>query len=326
MNRLLLLAVVLASTASAQVNKSQLTVWFPDGAAVKIHTKSTGARSPLSTSGSVSVGQSDAHRVVLDGSNSVLFAYDIEARKTGHEFRLRLKPVDQQKFRAQKWHTGRAPSGDVATLSAAREFPPLRAGDAVEVDILQNPSTGEKIQDVITISDERPPAPLGSEPPPGERFSLQAFRLDINGKTIRNSPGVWMRGRALMVHLPGLGEYYLGLQPSRDAHFLASGFVDRNILRFHAGSDLVEIVGKTNILPWAEYGTIWVHHDPESVKDRPQVEELRKKLAGLRQRYAATHPDVLALEKKIFEMSRAIEFHCSDDMEALLAGRKRKRE
>jgi hypothetical protein len=271
MNRKSMVILAVAAAAFAQTNSpSGLKVWFGDGTGLDIHTESTGANSPVSTSGSETVPAGrDFHRLIFDKQGALLLGYDIEARKAGQgTFTVRIKPVDTDKIKVGglgKWL-------DIPTLSGVREFPPLRTGDAVEVDILYHPVTGERIYDVLKVSGDRPPARVAAEPS-GERFSLENVRVAINGKTIVEERNTWMRGGGLMVYLPGRGESYLSLSPSPDFPLQPSGWIDHDILRFFAGNELVEIVGKSNMLQKSDYSTVWVYHMPElelvnRVKDR----------------------------------------------------------
>jgi hypothetical protein len=258
MNRKSMTLFAMVSAAFAQTN---MMVRFGDGTGLEIRTQSTGANLPVSTSGSNSVPAGyDFHRVVFDKQGALLLGYDIEARKAGQgTFTVRIKPVDTNKFMIGgngKWL-------DIPTVSGVREFPPLRVGDAVEVDILYHPVTGERIYDVLKVTGERPPARVAPEPA-GERFSLENMRVAINGKTIAEQRNIWMRGAGLMIYLPGRGESYLALSPSPDFPLQASGWIDHNILRFFAGNEMVEITGKSNMLQKSDFGTVWVYHIPES--------------------------------------------------------------
>ena len=58
--------------------------------------------------------------------------------------------------------------------------------------------------------------------------------------------------------------FYFSLAPSREFSFRPAAWADHNILRFHAGSELVEVAGKSNVLQESDYGTVWVYHVPES--------------------------------------------------------------
>ncbi len=277
----------LASVACAQTKwPNELTVWFPDGSGLEIHTQSTGVNSPLSTSGSINAGSANgSHRMVLDKQGKILFGYDIEAWKAGPgTFTIRIRPLDSKKFSVYSWYPRNKVAEEIPTLAGTRDFPLLRAGDAVEVDILYQPVTGEKIYDVLRVSSGQPPS---HTKPTGERFSLEDVRVVVNGKTITEERNTWMIGGGLMIYLPELGEFYFTLSPSPDFPFQASGWVDHNTLRFHAGNELVEVTAKSNVLQKLDYGTVWVYHDPESESRGPAT-------------------------------GRSVEFRCGDDVDSLI--------
>jgi hypothetical protein len=295
MNRESIVLLFLASAAFAQKEAPKFTVGFEDGTVIGFHTESSGANSLLSTSGSVEVAAGhEAYRFVLDKEDHVIFGYSIEARKLGQgKFAVRIKPLNQEKVHVESRFLQRRSTGDIPTLASARDFPPLRAGDAVQIDILYHPGTGEKLYDVLKVVGERPPSDRAPNHPAGELFSLREFRVDINGKTIQEPETIWMIGGGLSIYVPGRGDFYLGLSPCPGSiPCTASGWADHNVLRFHAGDELVEVVAKSNVLQNSDYRTIWVYHDPES-------------------------------EGRAAE-GRGVEFTCGDDMESLIRLRKQK--
>jgi hypothetical protein len=258
-----------------------------NGAAIALHTESSRANSPLSTSGSVVVGAFDgAHRIVLDKESKPVFAYDIELRKTAPgAVTLRIKPIDQQKVRTEDWYPKGKLTGDIPTLTGAREFPPLQIGDAVQVDILYNPGTNEKLWDVIRVVEgleehlqQRLKTPTG-------RFSFDRVKITIDGRMLYERRNSWMIGSAMKMVVPGHGEYYFLLEPTTDFPFQASGWVDHNVLRFKAAGESVEITGMSNLLQHAEFGTVWVYHVPEA---------------------------------KVARKAQSIDFTCADNMNQLL--------
>jgi hypothetical protein len=275
-------SMVFLAMAAAAFAQTNMKVRFGDGTGLEVHTESTGSNLPVSTSGSDVVPAGfDYHRVVFDKQGALLLGYDIEARKASQgTYTIRIKPVDTTKFKVGgngKWL-------DIPTVSGVREFPPLRMGDAVEVDILYNPATRERIYDVLKVAAEQPPARVASEP--SAEFSLENVRVAINGKTVAEQRNAWMRGAAVMIYLPGRGESYLALSPSPDYPLQAFGWIDHNILRFFAGGEMVEVTGKSNMLQKSDFGTVWVYHVPESESDRAR--------------------------------DRAVEFSCADKLEFLI--------
>jgi hypothetical protein len=97
--RLIVVAAYLTATASAQTKfDNGMEVRFGSGA-VHIHTESTLANSPLSTSGVVAIGEGDvSHRMVLGRQGKVVFAYDIWLSPVPNDRRactVRVTPADR---------------------------------------------------------------------------------------------------------------------------------------------------------------------------------------------------------------------------------------
>jgi hypothetical protein len=236
-----------------------------NGAGVAIHTESSASQSPLSTSGAVVVGDdSTSYRIVLDRDNKPLFAYELELRKGPlNTVRVTIKPADREKLHALDWLKGKL-AGDVPTIGAVRAFPPLRLGDEAQVDIMYNPRTGEKLSDVLRVTPEAQPAPKPGKVFTGPQFSWEGVKVAIDGKIVADRSGNWMIGEAIMMRVPGHGEYYMALQPPAGFPFQPSGRVDRNVLRFRADGEQVEITGRSNLLMKSETGTVWIYHVPEA--------------------------------------------------------------
>jgi hypothetical protein len=269
-------AALLASAAFGQTKwDNDLKVHFRDGALLAIHTESSARNSPLSTSGSVAVGKGDVStRVVLDKAGNPIFAYDIEAKKSPKGMiAMRIKPVDQEKLRKEKWGPPNMKlQGDVPTLATMRAFPLLGTGDSVQVDILYHPATGEKIWDVLTVIDEPLPGTVEAKRPAGNLFSFESVRVDLNGQMIHKPGNWWLIGEGIKMSVPQKGDYYLTLIPSTNFPYQPSGWVDHTVLRFKVGADQFEVTGKSNLLQKSEFGTVWVFHDPEPPANKTVVE------------------------------------------------------
>ncbi len=309
----LFLLPLFAAPLSAQ--SGGLNVRF-SGAAIDIRTVSTGPNLPLSTSGTTTVPDGQPfHRLVFssDPVDGVpLLGYDIEARPLGQgAYGLRIKPISNVKV------GGRGKWLEIPTLAAARDFPPLRAGDSVEVDILLNPATRERIYDVLTLAAVAPPPAA----PPAERFSLKSPRVSVAGISVREPREVWMTGAALGIDLPGEGRFYFSLAPPPGLPAQPAAWVDHNILRFHAGSDLVEISAESNVLDKSEFATVWVYSAPIGDTRR---EYLRDQLEAARKTYSPNHPTLRALEARLLALNarthmagESVEFICGDSVQSL---------
>ncbi len=276
MIRRLMFVPLVAWAAYSQTKTPDELKFSFNGAGVAIHTESSASQSPLSTSGAVVVGDdSSSYRIVVDRDNKPLFAYELELRKGPlNTIRVTIKPADQEKLHALDWLKGKV-VGDVPTIAAVRAFPPLRLGDEVHVDIMYNPRTGEKLSDVLRVTAEAQPAPKPGKVFTGAQFSWEGVKVAIDGKIVADRSGNWMIGEAIMMRVPGRGEYYMALQPPAGFPFQPSGWVDHNVLRFRADGEQVEITGRSNLLMKSETGMVWIYHVPEALaKERADAVDI----------------------------------------------------
>jgi hypothetical protein len=197
MIRDLILVPLAACAVYAQTKPSKdLQFWF-NGCGIGIHTESSAADSPLSTAGSISVADGKpAHRIVVDRRDRPLFAYDISLAKAPQGGVLvSIRPLDQAQFRSETWRPREEIPADIPTIAAARDFPALQPGDAVQIDIMINPATGEKLWDVLRVIADPPPGSQQARLSPGERFSFERVKVAIDGKTISEPRNSWMIGK-----------------------------------------------------------------------------------------------------------------------------------
>jgi hypothetical protein len=312
MKRILIMLALCIGAAFAQPNPNALRVWFADGTGLEISTESTGATAPRSTVGSENVAEGyDYHRLVT-AKDQVLLGYDIEARKNVQgAFTIRIKPTN----RDQVAIGGRGKWLEIPSIVAVREFPPLHAGDAVQVDILYNPASKERIYDVLKVLEPRQPSRMPS-PVATERFTFDGVKIAADGKVIGTNPLASMRCGAMRIHLPERGNFYLAFAPSPDYPFQPAGWVDHSVLRFHAGTELIEITGKGNMLQKSDFGTFWVY-SPDSINGA-SPDRIKQELADKRRTYGPNHPEIRRLETLLAAMDSALEFHCADYLEQLL--------
>ena len=99
------------------------------------------------------------------------------------------------------------PAGPLPTVDTVREFPAVRIGQVVTLDILFNPSTGEKVYEVIRPLTEPPPASAPHHTVVtgggvGDQLSLKEIALRVNGQSV-DAPVSWMIGGAARIDVPG---------------------------------------------------------------------------------------------------------------------------
>src|SRR5262249_4144011 len=146
MRSLALLAVASLSVAAQPFNRAR--AWFPDGAGLEIHTESTGS-TPINTMGSLGIRQASAspelvNRPVVDRANSLLFISNLGASKVSMPgtVLIRVEPINpmiEANILNEKRPYLRFSGAHLPTVAAVREFPAVKIGEAVTLDILHNP-------------------------------------------------------------------------------------------------------------------------------------------------------------------------------------------
>jgi hypothetical protein len=239
---------------AAWAQASEFGVSFPDGARIMIEAKSTGPNVQTPHLGGVEGEGLVWHRVVSN-KQGVLFAYDLEASLTasGSGVRLRIKPLGAT-F-AEKLGAGKP----VPTVAAVRDFPEVRYGESVMLDILYNPTTGDKIYDVLRPTQD---PLLGA---PGGDFILSGLNIRVNGQVVWTATGDGsISGDLAMIYLPGRGAYYFAVKRPPSGAYEQTGRVDWNRLTFTAGGDQIEVTGKGNLLRHLQSSPVWVRNNPNA--------------------------------------------------------------
>jgi hypothetical protein len=157
------------------------------------------------------------------------------------------------------------------TVSGVREFPAVAIGQAISLDILYNPSTGEKVNDVLRpIADSPPGAMSVTSVAASEAISLNRIMIRVNGKAVP-APASWIIGAAMRIDIPHLGTYVIAANNLREADpnhvFAQIAQADGKTLKLAMGGDRVEITSETNVLTRGEKGMLWVFHDPHYQPD-----------------------------------------------------------
>jgi hypothetical protein len=213
---------------------------------------------------------------VRDKAGNILFAYNLKAMRGAgpNTVMIRIEPIsaatEAGMLKYEASHGRPFPGAHLPTVSGVREFPVVKAGEAVALDILFNPSTGEKIFDVL-----RPIAATTSlmsvtVVPAPETISLKDIAVRINGRTMA-APASWMIGSAVRIDIPHHGTYVVAAvdphESSPDHAFAAIAQADGKTLSWTIGRDRVEITSSTNISTRSGKGVLWVYHDPHYQPD-----------------------------------------------------------
>jgi len=280
------IAVLLAAALLAFAQKDEprkLRAWFADGTGVEFEQETTGSTVLALHGGGLTVSDAGIERVVSDKDGNLLYAYFVEAwaGSQAGTVTIRIKPLDKEAeadlhiHHGPDWRT----RGPVATVAGVREFPGLKKGQAVQLEILYNPSTREKIYDILRPTTDASPelaGHMGADAAlAGQEFSFREIALAVNGEKTP-APAGWLTGAVARLYVPGRGAYFLSTyQPKTYQAFRQAVYVDRHNLEFAMDGDFIRITSNGNILTRAESGIVWVYHD---AKYQPQSQTAKADL------------------------------------------------
>jgi hypothetical protein len=253
---------------------------FPDGAGLEIFTETTGSSQidPLGEMGiGPGVGSQDlVNRVVVDRANNILFVYNLEASRgaSPDTVKIRIEPIsaatEAGMLKDARPGRPRFSGAHLPTVAGVREFPAVKIGEAVTLDILYNPSTGEKIFDVLRPITTPPSGMSVTVSPARKTVSLKEIALRVNGRAM-SAPASFIIGSAIRIDIPRYGTYVLAAYDPREASpqhgFAAVAHANGKTLAWAMGRDRVEITSGTNVLTLSGKGVLWVYHDPHYQPD-----------------------------------------------------------
>ncbi len=267
-------AVILATLLHAD-SQHVLRATFPDGTGLEIFTVATGS-SQIDSEGIMGIAEDHVNRVVVDRGNNVLFAYNLEASRGAdpNTVLIRIEPIrpTTESWMVKGNGDPRRPKfyGEhIPTVAGVREFPAVKIGEAVTLDILYNPSTGEKIFDVLRPFLGPTSHLTVSSVAAREMISLKDIAIRVDGHAM-SAPAASMIGAAARIDIPGHGMYVVAAYDPHQAApraFAAVAHAEGKTLSWSMGGDRVEITSSTNILTRSESGELWVYRDPHYQPD-----------------------------------------------------------
>jgi Flp pilus assembly protein TadD len=153
----LAVAVLASSAAPAQDRFAFATL--ENGASMGFALVRSGQAGPTEPIGEAALPRSNSvSRVLWDRESGAYFGYRVEVeRKTGpRPFRVSFKPLDRSAVERELKERGDCPGcPPPAPLGSGPRFPApqlLSEGEALTLELLKNPATGERILDVVRVS------------------------------------------------------------------------------------------------------------------------------------------------------------------------------
>jgi len=228
--------------------------------------------------GGIMVGK-QIHRVMLDADNRVYFGYDvaIERLPGTNGYRVSFSPLnmapDELRVFGEDTVTFRALGVPDWGGAAVRDIHP---GDVLALTLMNNPKTGQKIVDYVTVTRQsEPPKELGPLPRNfiDEQGTPRDFRsadalLSINpesatldGASIRIAGGV--TAPLPYFPVPQHGRLIISLAPQPDLGFRKAGEIRGSKLTVTFEGHTLNLISNGRIAPGAGPFNVYVLHQPE---------------------------------------------------------------
>ena len=292
--------------SGAQEGRPQLVIPLRGGAYVSIATET----SPASSSDVAAQSFIEAedrpnlvHRVFVDAKNELFFGYELLVEPAGaaRRFRVSVRALSAEYVQALRARPAFArrrlhPSYSAAAFPTVPQL--VEDGDTIALDVLQNPRTGEKVVDLLTVSAEDPRrqerAPSRE---PARDLSLEDvhinvfdYKVNVNGATVHRSGG-GVGGPVFWFSVGGRGRFIVSLVERPGYPFEKVARVGRHRIAFEWGGETYEIVTGQPVVDIVGNWNAWVMHDPdydfemaqqEYEATRSRFEEHRRKAAAMK--------------------------------------------
>jgi hypothetical protein len=201
------------------------------------------------------------HRVLEDLDQKKYFGYNLQVGVIGGgRFQLNFKPLTVEswmRFNLDGWSEIPLPS--VPTTMQ------LNDGETVALDLMVNPTTGEKIVEYITVG-----SPTGSGGAARDfqmndvQMMLASPQLHLNGKSMEwnhgDSHGV-ASGSVVWVYVPDRGRFLISFAPHAELGFRQAGEARGAQIKFAWNGETYELRGTERIMPADGAWNVYVYQD-----------------------------------------------------------------
>jgi hypothetical protein len=254
------------SAAGLWAQESRLSVSHPawNGIAIQFLTRvePPGDNAHGRLPGAVLVEQGKAHHLIDDVAHKRTFGYDlwVTPDATGNSVQLKIAPL----LFANKNTYSVQPGWTLIELPQYPFIPKVNVGDTVAVDLLVNPSTGQKIVDYLTVT--RQPRPLeeaAHDFTAGDaELMMRGPQVLANGAVIaRSDDGTGMSGQVVWLYLPGRGRFSLSLVPNQKRGFSRNGIAAGDSFTFREGATEYRVRCRGPVAPGSGTYNLYVRHE-----------------------------------------------------------------
>lgn len=262
MRRMLPLLVFTATAIQAQVAIDGGPAWKDFAIRFEAKIEPGDTILPGEAGGVIDPGvHGNGQRFIYDEKNKRTFGYEVilEPSADGATAQLHIEPLhDPEHALRNGWSMGSLPLG----LPKYPVIPGLKLGDTVVLDLMVNPSTGQKLVDHLTLFR------AGTSGQPPRDFSLADIWLTIDkpslmidGKPLTSTPrDSDVAGRAVAVGISGRGGYVFSLFPNEKLGLRRNGTVESKTLTFQDSGATFRIECATPIAPGPGPYNLYVAH------------------------------------------------------------------
>jgi hypothetical protein len=207
------------------------------------------------------------HRILMDHDQRKYFGYDLQvAVLGGGRYQLNFKPLTVTNSMRQFFDSdGSFESWSEIRLPSVPVSMPLNEGETVALDLMANPTTGEKIVEYISVSPPSVSSGSRRDLQMGDiQMSLASPKLQINGKNWAWNQGDAhgaARGPVLWIYIPDRGRFLISFVPHAELGFKQAGEAKGSVIKFSWNGETYELKGSDRILPADGSWNVYVFQD-----------------------------------------------------------------
>ncbi len=187
--------------------------------------------------------------------------------------------------------TGKSGSPDYTDYSpqSLQSYPDpvvIDDGDSISIDLLENPATGTKISDVITINYRGGQfGAIYSADSSAKDFTMDDLILRIEYPSIqvneeRFTSRAGVAGNVIWVYIPGKGRFVFSFVPQPGYGFTKTGVIEDKNIRFSLNGDVYNLTSKSTVLCYGGKWNLWVMHDADYTPDSSGINPSDLNLGG----------------------------------------------
>jgi len=219
-------------------------------------------------SGGVRIKDDRLYRVVQLRPKKIYFGYEVavEAREDGrYDVRFAPLPAEMSDLGRQDLDEGWL----AAPLPAYPNAQTVDNGEVIALDLMENPETGQRIVDYLTIGDdalrtETLDGPARDFTPEDAWIRIMEPLVTVDGEVIeptRNFSG-GISGAIAWIYTPSHGRYLLSLAPRKAQGFELGGEVRLGTMKIETGGSRIELNCSEPIATGKQAYNLYVLHQP----------------------------------------------------------------